>query len=41
MTKLVIANGFCSDNDDSSKSVYSDHSYPYYLPTEDGCLGFQ
>ena len=26
--------GLISDPDDSSKSVYSDATYPYYLPTE-------
>ena len=32
--KLAIANGLCSDADDSSKSVYSDATDPFYLPTE-------
>ena len=31
--KLAIANGLCSDADDSSKSVYFDATDPYYLPT--------
>ena len=30
----TIANGLCSDGDDSSKSVYSDVIDPYYLPKE-------
>ena len=32
--KLAIANGSCSDTDDSRKSAYSDVIDPYYLPTE-------
>ena len=32
--ELAIANDLCSDADDSSKSVYSDATDPYYLPTE-------
>ena len=34
LEKLAITNGLCSDNDDSSKSVYFDATDPYYLPTE-------
>ena len=32
--KLAITNGLCSDADDRSKSVYSDATDPYYLPTK-------
>ena len=31
--KLAIANGLCSDADDSSKSAYSNATDSYYLPT--------
>ena len=34
MDNLDIANALCSDNDDSSKSVYSNAIDPYNLPTE-------
>ena len=34
LEKLGIEVGLISDPDDSSKSVYSDATYPYYLPTE-------
>ena len=34
MKQKTIANGLCLDADDSSKSVFSDATDPYYLPSE-------